>query len=85
MERLFVDYLTICNNCERISSLYTTDMSLHCSGRAYIGQSEPMMKEMISRLKKESEKTACGENLLGAMQKLSLRLVVLCKFPSHLS
>ena len=47
--------------------------TLNISGRAYIGQSEVMMKQLIKCLKCESKWTKRGENLLGAMQKLSLR------------
>ncbi|XP_065060673.1 lisH domain-containing protein ARMC9-like isoform X2 [Rhopilema esculentum] len=43
------------------------------AGRVYIGQSEVMMKQLLSCLKRESERTKTGENILGAMQKLSLR------------
>ena len=50
-----------------------TEVNCLFQGRVYIGQSEPMMKELISCLKHESEQTKAGENLLGAMQKLSLR------------
>lgn len=49
---------------------------LFFTGRVYIGQSEVMMKELITCLKSVSEKTKTGENLLGAMQKLSLRYVI---------
>eukprot|EP00794_Sanderia_malayensis_P014906 gene14907-16450_t len=55
------------------TAMFFNTVASFTAGRAYIGHSEPMIKEIINRLKKESEKTACGENLLGGMQKLSLR------------
>jgi len=58
-------------NCQ-VAMLFNAVASF-TAGRAYIGQSEVMMKQLIKCLKCESKWTKRGENLLGAMQKLSLR------------
>jgi len=52
-------------------------LSVATAGRTYLSHNEELLRALVENLKAEDRDTITRENVLGALQKLSLRYIIL--------